>query len=209
MELKEIEQIWNHCYVTDEYFSEETFKVFCSLCDKAKYILWEEITKPNKYFIQCYGLDEILTELTPIEQILYLALKIFNYNICEDFPIVFDFSAQTHLSVLKNSYRVDFLISNMIICNTEYKCEKRIIIECDGYDSHHTKCQRNHDIERENNLKMAGYSIIRFSGTQIFNNPYDCVMRAFKFLLDENREVIKQAREDYNINKKNEGNTNG
>ena len=196
MELKEIEQIWNHCYGTDEYFPEETFKTFCSLCDKAKYILWEEITKPKSYFLFACGLDEDLIKMSPIEQIMYIAFKIFEFNFCAEFPISFDLTNQYEISYRSKKYKADFLISSMIMNGIEYRCEKPIIIECDGYDSHHTKEQRNYDIERENNLKTRGYSIMRFTGSQIFKNPYDCVMRTYKFLLDENQSVIKQARED-------------
>ena len=39
---------------------------------------------------------------------------------------------------------------------------------------------------------MAGYSIIRFTGTQIHNNPYLCVMQALKFVYDENKDCIEE-----------------
>lgn len=210
MELKEIEQIWSSVRPKAMYGQVESeLKVFNNLCDKAKMLVWEEACNPESWFLYVCGLDDELNGLSPIEQIMYVALKIFQFKFCAAFPIYFDFICQDEIEYENKIYKPDFTICSMVINDIHYICETPIIIECDGYDSHHTKEQRNYDMERENNLKEKGFSVIRFTGSQIFKDPYDCVKRTYKFLLDENREVIAQAREDYTIHKKNEGNTNG
>jgi hypothetical protein len=197
MELKEIEQIWASVKRNErEEFIKKSVHNFNLLCEKAKCLIWEEAKKPNSCFLDVWDIDDALISLSPIEQIMSVALSIFEYKFCEVFPISFYYENQEKILYNNKTYWADITIRYMIMNGTEYECEKPIIIECDGYDAHHTKEQRNHDIERENNLKAKGYSIIRFTGTQIFKNPYDCVMRAYKFLLDENRSVIKKARDD-------------
>lgn len=197
MELKEIEQIWSSVSPKAMYGQVEAeLKVFNNLCDKAKMLVWEEACNPESWFLYVCGLDDELNGLSPIEQIMSVALSIFEYRFCEVFPISFGYENQEKILCNNKTYWADITIRYMIMNGTEYECEKPIIIECDGYDAHHTKEQRNHDIERVNNLKAKGYSIIRFTGTQIFKDPYDCVMRLYKFLLDENRSVIMKARDD-------------
>ena len=197
MELKEIEQIWASVKRNEqEEFIKQSVHNFNLLCEKSKCLIWEEAKNPNSYFLDVWGIDDTLIPLSPIEQIMSVALSIFEYRFCEVFPISFGYENQEKILCNNKTYRADITIRYMIINSTEYECEKPIIIECDGYDAHHTKEQRNYDMERENNLKAQGFSVIRFTGSQIFKNPYDCVIRAYKFLLDENQSIIKQARED-------------
>lgn len=61
-------------------------------------------------------------------------------------------------------YRVDFLIDT-----------HKIIIECDGYDYHKTREQLNIDCKRERYLILSGYKVIRFSGSEINNDPDGCI----------------------------------
>ena len=43
----------------------------------------------------------------------------------------------------------------------------------------------NYDYKRENDLKLAGYDIVRYTGSQIYNDVYSC--------LDKVCELIKKA----------------
>lgn len=64
-------------------------------------------------------------------------------------------------------YTVDFLIDEPIEDEN-----KHIVIECDGHDFHEkTKEQAKHDKERDRFLQKEGYSVYRFTGSEIFNNP--------------------------------------
>lgn len=57
---------------------------------------------------------------------------------------------------------------------------------------HSNKEQMNYDYEREQDLQLAGYKIMRFTGSQIFNNPCECVMKVYKYVLDT---TIKEKRD--------------
>lgn len=66
------------------------------------------------------------------------------------------------------------------IKNKDYK----LAIECDGYEFHQkTKEQVQKDNEREFALKMAGYDVIRFSGTQIYKEPLKCAINVYNYIL--------------------------
>ena len=39
----------------------------------------------------------------------------------------------------------------------------------------------NYDYERENELKLAGYDIMRFTGSQVYNNPLECIEKIHKY----------------------------
>ena len=65
-----------------------------------------------------------------------------------------------------------------------FNTKRKIIIECDGYEFHQkTKEQVQKDNEREYNLKMEGYEILRFSGTQIYNNPFKCAEDTYNYII--------------------------
>lgn len=51
-----------------------------------------------------------------------------------------------------------------------------------------TKEQVQKDNEREYDLKMAGYEILRFSGTQIFNNPIKCAEDTYNYIIKKIKE---------------------
>lgn len=65
-------------------------------------------------------------------------------------------------------YRVDIVIGN-------------IAIECDGIAFHSSPAQKKYDKKRTSYLYRHGYSsVLRFSGAEINNNPYDCVRKIDK-----------------------------
>ncbi len=61
-------------------------------------------------------------------------------------------------------YRVDFILK-----------DARLIIELDGHDYHSTKEQIQKDNIRSRYLTLAGYSVIRFSGSEVHRNAKACV----------------------------------
>lgn len=60
---------------------------------------------------------------------------------------------------------------------------RRIAIECDGYEYHHTRDQIARDRKRERILQAKGWTVIRFSGSEIHRDPRACA-----------REVLSIAR---------------
>lgn len=72
------------------------------------------------------------------------------------------------------NYRIDFAVP-----------DKMIAIEIDGHDYHKTKTQRSQDNQREREIKLAlpsNWIFIRFTGSEIFQNPARCVDEVLKFL---------------------------
>jgi len=69
-------------------------------------------------------------------------------------------------------YKVDFVV------------DERFVIEIDGYDFHKTKEQRESDYKRERYLLRNGYITVRFTGTEVFLDAYQCATEAIK-MIDE------------------------
>jgi tetratricopeptide (TPR) repeat protein len=72
------------------------------------------------------------------------------------------------------NYRIDFAIP-----------DKMIAIEIDGHDYHKTKEQRTHDNQRERAIKLAlpsKWTVIRFTGSEIYQNPSNCVDDVLQFI---------------------------
>lgn len=61
-------------------------------------------------------------------------------------------------------YRLDFAIPN-----------KRIAIELDGHDFHKTKYQRTQDAQRDRWLFGEGWSVLRFTGSEIYKDLDGCI----------------------------------
>jgi len=115
--------------------------------------------------------------MNELEQLFYDAYETLeNEESPED---VKDYNKYTPMFTLEEQvvvgiYKVDF------VCN---KC----VIEIDGYEFHKTKEQREKDYIRERYLMRQGYTVIRFTGTEVFLNPKKCVM--------ETTEIVNQIAE--------------
>lgn len=129
---------------------------------------------------------------SPIEQIFITAFEMYcneqQYNDIYLFP-------QYEVVCNERKYYIDFafladdylthLIFGDKLKNTKFK----LAIECDGYEFHQkTKEQVQHDNEREFDLKMAGYEVLRFSGTQIYNNPLKCAEDTYNYIMKRIKE---------------------
>lgn len=108
---------------------------------------------------------------SPIEQILAVALW-FDFIIPERSVTV---RPQHRVNVDGKTYRLDFAI----IHNQDYVPEKDrclIAIECDGHNYHErTKEQAKHDKQRDRALQLAGWHVLRFTGSEIVTDPIKCV----------------------------------
>lgn len=52
---------------------------------------------------------------------------------------------------------------------------KSIVIECDGHDYHErTKEQAAHDRKRDRDLTARGFTVLRFTGSEIYKSPAKC-----------------------------------
>ena len=69
-------------------------------------------------------------------------------------------------------YRADFVLSGAA-------CP--VVVECDGHDFHErTKEQAASDKRRDRYMTEAGYKVLRFTGSEVYANPFVCAQQAFR-----------------------------
>lgn len=170
--------------------SEYIKSMYECLPDKAKTmffaILYKLSIEGNSKIIDFgkYWMEEYTQCNSPIEKIFMLAFTIIKIMRFDELPSdIFDVFTFPQLDIETNNhkYYVDFYI----MLSFEDK-EIGVVVECDGHEFHQkTKEQVTHDNEREYEIKKAGYDVLRFSGSQIFNNPFKCANDVFDYLLSK------------------------
>lgn len=79
------------------------------------------------------------------------------------------------------TYTSDFYVNGLSI-------KKRLLIECDGHEFHErTKEQAAHDRSRDRLAQQDGYTILRFTGSEIFRNAYGCARQVVDFAQEQKR----------------------
>lgn len=151
-------------------------KMFNQLSEKTRILLLN--------FLQYYNDIDIIGALgveSPIEEILFISINIYCkiYSLPEIYLL-----PQFEIETNNKKYRADFVYFEDKYINKEYNSGKKIVIECDGYEFHQkTKEQVKNDNEREYDLKMAGYEVLRFSGSQIYNAPMTCAEKIYNYII--------------------------
>lgn len=112
---------------------------------------------------------------TPIEKLYY---ECFSY-ICWKEKIKLYLLPQFGIEVEGKKYFVDFLICTEYIDSSK---NNKYVVECDGYDYHSSKKQQAYDNQRQRDIENAGYTVIRFSGKEIFDDEVKCVYETLKRL---------------------------
>ena len=181
---------------------ESDFASIDKLCFKAKFMLFKYMCVNNDFTLyeayeSCY---DDLTVLTPIEQILNVAFWIYDIDVNskQGISMSCQLGKQENIICNNKTYFVDFIIEGYEQCEVDndttysnfYALKNPLIIECDGFDYHSSKKQMAHDYERENNLKLAGYDIMRFTGSQIYNEPMKCVEQVVEYIKRNSRRTI-------------------
>lgn len=128
--------------------------------------------------------DWYLFEGTPIERLYY---HCFDY-IRRKEKITLCLVPQYEIKTEKNKYIADFLIRDF----TKDE-ELNVIVECDGFDYHSSKKQQAYDNQRQRDLENAGYTIIRFSGKEIYDDEVKCVYETLKRLNIEEGELYEKG----------------
>lgn len=109
---------------------------------------------------------------SPIEVALLQAIGAYQFTTYGRWPKVNDrpgecWHIQTQVQIDK--YRVDFLLVSA-------ETSQRFVIECDGHNFHErTKEQAQRDRQRDRDLTAAGYIVLRFTGSEIWRDPWSCV----------------------------------
>jgi len=125
---------------------------------------------------------------SPIEIMFYEEFKLHSelfknkYSLC-----TFDLGSQYPVETEDKTYFVDFVLDVMRV---DYNAKTSIndictsyAIECDGHDFHEkTKEQVTHDKQRERILLNHFSKVIRFSGSEIYNNANKCVQEVLEII---------------------------
>lgn len=95
------------------------------------------------------------------------------------------FKTVIHIQYPVSSYRVDFLIEQFKHdpeSKDGFGFSRAVIVECDGHEFHEkTKQQAKRDRQRERAIQALGYQILRFTGSEIFNDPFKCAEEVLRF----------------------------
>lgn len=75
-----------------------------------------------------------------------------------------------------DGWRVDFLIHAYDFARKGGpKGWRKLIVECDGHDFHErTKQQAAKDRSRDREVQLRDYSVLRFTGSEIYKNAWEC-----------------------------------
>ncbi len=168
--------------------SKEILNTFLSLPQKVQELLI--VVLQNN--LPTYGCLNVYPHIfkSPIEFIYITAFDIYCTN--KESIILFP---QPEIRIENKKYFADFLFdlsysikddkNKSLYKNKNYK----LVIECDGHEFHHkTKEQVENDNKREYSLKMAGYDVLRFSGTEIYNDPFECAEKTYDYIMKKIQE---------------------
>lgn len=113
-----------------------------------------------------------------------------------DLGIVHAFS-QMHVMTRSARYRLDFAILNEDAGSGTN--DLKIVVETDGHDLHErTKEQATRDKRRDRDLAAAGWTVLRFTGSEVWADPAGSVTQIHELLVreDEKARRSRTAREE-------------
>ena len=120
---------------------------------------------------------------SPIEKIFYVAFEIvclFRKKELPEYATCMYSNPQCEVEANGHKYVADFAICR----ETNQEGYGIFLVECDGHEFHQkTKQQVERDNTRQYELKMAGFDILRFSGSQIYKDPFKCANDVFDYAL--------------------------
>lgn len=88
-------------------------------------------------------------------------------------------STDVYIQAQVGAYRADFLFDDL--CKGK---RRLLIVELDGHDWHErTKHQATRDKKRDRALVSAGYRIMRFTGSEIYADPGECLQEVIDAIL--------------------------
>ena len=198
-------------------YPEENCSGFMALCDKAKALIFDAIfysfnDENRSEMIELFNMCDLLGyNMTPVEQIFWVAYCIYSVNLKKYheinnsydniFPIpinlcfIEEMKPQDELLINGRKFKPDFVIdfsrknTDGFYIYPKFK-DLKYVVEIDGFDYHSKKEQMNYDYERENFLKANGYNVIRFTGSQVYRKPYNCVNDFITIVLNDiNKKV--------------------
>lgn len=123
---------------------------------------------------------------SPLEALFHISFSRYFDLFCEEHGILnevggiekdlsfqpgFDFYAGRQINI--EGMRVDFLYA----LHDQTGRVHWLVVECDGHDFHErTKEQAKKDRGRDRRLQSLGYTVMRFTGSEIYSDPVKCVI---------------------------------
>ena len=138
--------------------------------EKADYLINESYEEGYADYLKCES---------AIEKLLLLALKDFFKN-ANYFNGRYEYvvTPQAEINYKNKKYRADILLN---ACDFVQEKHVKFAIECDGHEFHEkTKEQVRRDRSRERDLMKLGYTVIRFSGSEIVESPDECALEVWE-----------------------------
>lgn len=172
--------------ITEELMEEHSY-------DEIINLLEDKVKEDVQRTLEMEKYDMLLAMIdceSPIERMLALGLnKAFQLHNMDTMSNYIDIGVENQVVI--NNYRTDFYIeSNLTDCSAE---TFKLIVECDGHDFHEkTKEQVAKDKKRERDLINEGYTILRFSGSEIYKNPFTCAREVKKVIYSHFSKKVKR-----------------
>lgn len=164
--LKEVINIYENS--KEDYTSSRALNYHLAQCHD----FYPDVNFMSKWF---------LFDGTPIERLYF---HCFRY-ICNIEKLDLHLIPQYRIEIGDQRYYVDFLIHGELLDESK---DGKYVVECDGYDYHSSKKQQAYDNQRQRDIENAGYTVIRFSGKEIFDDEVKCVYETLKRLDIEVKE---------------------
>jgi very-short-patch-repair endonuclease len=168
-----------NAYVTKE------LDIFLKLPRMVQEMIWNDLETgvvESRAITTVYDFDNYSKCDSPIEIIFNHVFDRYVLFISSN-DIIYHVFPQETIETDNHNYRVDFLIVSECLNNGT---DHEVIVECDGHEFHEkTKAQVKRRNDRDYDLKMAGYDVLHFSGSEIYNNPVECVAKVINYLQRE------------------------
>jgi very-short-patch-repair endonuclease len=130
---------------------------------------------------------------SPIEQLMAVALeaqsKVFERTRTH-FKGYLGVESQVEIKTGEKTYRADFVIEwEAFRWPDKPVTVAKVIVECDGHAFHErTKEQAKRDKARDRALQAAGYTVLRFTGSEVWADPDACAKEAMALVSAQVRQ---------------------
>ena len=115
-------------------------------------------------------------------------------NIINDYIDILEVEQQYNLELDGVKMRIDLFISIYLVNFLGHKKLVQIAVEFDGHDFHKsTKQQVSKDNERNMLLQKYGIYVLRFSGSDIWKNPYNSTRILSNFIWAKHYKYLRDS----------------
>lgn len=112
---------------------------------------------------------------SPIEQLVYCALALRQRDIGSGREYRVLPQQWVRSAAGDNRYRVDFIVEDVT-------AGRMVAVECDGFEFHETPEAATRDKARDRQIQTTGLPVLRFTGKEIWAQPYTCAREILQAL---------------------------